>query len=245
MFNARRVEITLCFAILVAFSLGQAAVSFADTLVGDTARSTEQLGNFMADLYYRPFSTTSGVLDISLKNTSPVAGGGYLTGFAFDNPFNSITGATLTGTNPSFGLLGGPAFNQGIAAQPLGTFDIGAGLGGSFTGGGQTTAGIPAGVTASFQFAFTGTNLDRLTTSNFVSPTSGEGAFAARFRDFSGGGSDKVPGKVGIPEPSTVVLLGLGMAGLLVYRKKGTRGMYTRKNFFTLKLKEWYNELWA
>ncbi|MFO0804746.1 MAG: hypothetical protein U0791_16685 [Gemmataceae bacterium] len=181
------------------------------------------LGSFNGTFTYVPTDATKGTLNLTLNNTSPLANGGYLTAFVFNNPGQRITGASLWSSDVHFQLLGGPAFNNAVNGAPYGRFDLGASTGGSFEGGGNPSKGIAAGGSEDFVFHFTGSGMDSLTTQDFFStfsvpPGSGEGvqAFAARFRGFECGGSDKVPGMeqpVLTPEPAT---LPISLAGLAV-----------------------------
>lgn len=186
------------------------------------------LGDFTGDFNYTSSSATRATLTVTLKNTSPVANGGYLTAFAFNNPDNLITAVTLTSTDHDFRLIGGSNFNNGISASPFGKFDIGASLSSDFLGGGNPNKGIAAGSTETFTFTFTGTNLNTFNDQSFISELSegtGSGAgyefFLARYRGFNDGGSNKTPGVPSTtPEPATMSLLGLGLAGLLGFRKR-------------------------
>ena len=65
-----------------------------------------------------------GTLIVELTNTSPADNGGYLTGFAFNNPGGCVAGVTFS--DADFELLGAPSFADGVSAVPLGHFDIGA-----------------------------------------------------------------------------------------------------------------------
>jgi hypothetical protein len=148
--------------------------------------------------------------------------GGYITGVAFNNPMQYITGVSFT--DPHFDPLGSPGYDNGINGMPLGHFDIGAGMGGSWMGGGDPKPGIGVGQTKTFSFNLTGTNLSLLDENSFFNELSHEGSpemgnqfIGIRFRGFENGGSDKVPGHPDpnqMPEPATVVLLGAGIMGL-------------------------------
>lgn len=167
----------------------------------------------------------SALLEIQLTNTSPASGGGYITGVAFNNPLGYITGVSYADAN--FDLLGGPGYNNGINGMPLGYFDMGAGMGGSWMGGGDPKPGVGVGQTRTFGFNLTGTNLDLLDETSFMSEMSQGGSpemggqfIGVRFRGFTiGAGSDKVPGNPEpgpnpqIPEPTTILLLGSGFMG--------------------------------
>jgi hypothetical protein len=186
------------------------------------------LGSYTGTFNYASSSSTQATLDITIKNTSPAANGGYLTAFVLNNPGNKITGATLSSSNANFGLLGNPTFNDSVNGAPYGQFDIGASTFKSFEGGGNPSKGIAVGASATFHFVLTGTGLDTLTSSKFfstlsVGPGNGQGdqAFVGRFRGFKNEGSDKVPGidppaRNNNPEPGTMTLCGIGLAGLAV-----------------------------
>ena len=207
----------MLFAFLFAFP----SASYADTFTGNTASSTDGLGNFMGEFTYKYFSSTNAVFDVTLTNTSAISNGGYLTGFVFNNPNNYISGVTLASSNSSFELLGAQSFNDSVSASPYGKFDIGAALGGNFLGGGSPLSGIAVNNTATFEFALSGNNLDQLSVSSFVGATASSNEFfVARFRGFENGGSDKVPGFYSVPEPSTWLLICLGFVGLMVFRNR-------------------------
>jgi len=189
---------------------------------------TGTLGDFSGSFTYSFTNDTSASIVVNLTNTSPVANGGYLTAFAFNNPNNSITGATLSSTSPNFGLIGTPDFDNTISGSPFGDFDAGASTGGSWLGGGNPTTGIAVGSSETFTFSLSGSGLSGLTTQDFIneltsSPSGQNYWFAARFRGFTNEGSDKVPADENppiIPEPTTILLLGSGLLGLFGLRKK-------------------------
>ncbi len=216
-------------SLIVVVILGLVLNGWAIPIVGDTANSTGNLGNFSGSFTYSFTNDTSATIVVNLTNTSPAANGGYLTAFAFNNPNNSITNASLLSTSASFGLIGTPDFNNTIPANPFGDFDVGSSITSSWLGGGRPLSGIAVGNSSTFTFFLTGSGFSSLTTQDFIdeltsSPSGQNYWFAARFRGFDNGGSDKVPGvpveTPPIPEPSTIILLATGIMGLLLFRKK-------------------------
>jgi hypothetical protein len=191
---------------------------------------TGTLGDFSGSFTYSFVNDTSASVVVSLTNTSPAANGGYLTAFAFNNPNNYITGATFSSTLPNFGLIGTPDFDNTISGSPFGDFDAGSSTDSSWLGGGNPNKGIPIGTTGIFTFSLTGSGLSSLTTQDFLneltsSPSGQSYWFAARFRGFENGGSDKVPADdtpppPTIPEPTTILLLGSGLLGLFGLRNR-------------------------
>ncbi|MCK4597598.1 hypothetical protein KAU04_06135, partial [bacterium] len=79
-------------------------------------------GSFEGSITYNcEQASGEGTLIVELTNTSPSANGGYLTGFALNNPGGRIASATFS--DADFELLGAPSFADGVSAAPLGHFD--------------------------------------------------------------------------------------------------------------------------
>jgi hypothetical protein len=226
----------------VVLFLGLVPTAVAGPIEGNNGLSG--LGSFEGTFDYSALDANNATLVIKLTNTSPEAGGGYLTGFVFNNPQGFITAASLVSTNSNFTLLGEAPFTGGVNGSPFGQFSLGAAVGGDFEGGGSPTGGIGVNASATFTFTFSGTGLNTLTEEELFTalsspPGDGEGlkSFVARFRGFINGDSDKVPGTytdpgvgVGVraPEPSSLALAGIAVGCLLMSRfrsrRRGTPG---------------------
>lgn len=232
----------LCFFSLagMVFCLSP-ATSHADYLLAGSD-GLNNLGFFQGSLGYTPHDDHSATLTIQLTNTSPLANGGYLTAFAFNNPGGEtphLTGVTLSSAPAHFVLIGDPSFNGGISGTPFGHFDLGAAISetktnhgntsdtgiGNFDNGGSPSNGLAVGQSGTFVFNVTGNGLNSLNELSFVNELStghGEGEgnkfFVARFRGFTNGDGDKVPADpLSAPEPGTMTLAGLGFLGLCGY----------------------------
>jgi len=187
---------------------GVAAVVAAVCVSGATADvvniSSNGLGLEGNGAYTGLISYVPGVLTVSLTNSNTSASGGKITAFVF-NIAGSATAVLSGGTHPFADLGTSPS------ASPFGTFEGGAGMGGSWTGGGPANAGIHVGSTGTFTFTVTGADAGSLTASSFIS-SSGIN-FVTRFRGFDNGGSDKTPGFV-VPAPGALAAFGvLAVAG--------------------------------
>jgi MYXO-CTERM domain-containing protein len=178
--------------------------------------SATGLGAFTGSMTWTYLGGGTGSLGITMTNTSPGTSG-YLTGIAF----NTVSGVTLSLSSGRAGFIG----MTNVQASPFDTFDFGTALGGNWLGGGSPNAGIGVGVTDSFVFGVSGDSslLASLTDSSFFDTASLPG-FAARFRGFAGGGSDKVGGTPTppnvVPLPQTLALACGGLVGLALLRRR-------------------------
>jgi hypothetical protein len=212
------------------------------TITGDS--STSGPGYFSGTVAVDNISPNTAVIQITLTNTSPVANGGYITAFAFNDPNSSGKGniSTVTSFTQSYAplgnppdsqmtLIGGPTYTNTISGSPYGSFDIGAATGGDFLGSGSPLPGIEVGQTGTFTFTVSGTNLDKLTAAGIMSTLSQGGnqsaALLVRFRGFANGDSDKVVAGVNgppvvpqetVPAPPGVLLGLIGLGGCLLGR---------------------------
>jgi hypothetical protein len=119
------------FLLILVLLIGTATNSMAIPIFGNSSTGgLEGLGSFTGDFTYSASNGSNATLTATLTNTSSLANGGYLVGFAFNNPDNYIAGASLSSTDSDFGIAGGSTFNNTIKGEPFGYFDIGATLGG-------------------------------------------------------------------------------------------------------------------
>lgn len=194
------------FALTGAAALALASTASADFVnISSGGYGIEGLGAFTGSVSY-----AAGVLTITLTNDQSSADGGKITALAFN--INGDASAVLTSSSYApFADLG-----HSVAASPFGTFEAGAGMGGSWLGGGSPNAGIARGDTGTFVFAISGAAAATLHAADFV--TDGDGIdFAVRFRGFANGGSDKTAGHI-VPAPGALALAGLG--GLVGLRRR-------------------------
>ncbi len=198
-------------SVLAAIALSSSAFA---TLNFHSIPSATGLGAFTGSMTWTYLGGGNGSLGITMTNTSPRTSG-YLTGLAF----NTVSGVTLSLSSGRTGFSG----MTNVQASPFENLDFGTALGGNWLGGGNPSAGIGVGVTDSFVFGVSGSSslLASLTDSSFFDTASLPG-FAARFRGFAGGGSDKVGGTTTniVPLPHTLALACGGLVGLGFLRRR-------------------------
>ena len=181
---------------------------------------TEGLGSYEGQVNWTaPISGSGGpgTFILTLTNTSSAANGGYITGFAF-NLVDGLTPDFLEDASelPEWEQLTNPN------VPPWGTFDTGAAVGGNWlgsAGSGGPDLGIGVGESWQFTFSISGDEefLRSIDVEEMFHPTSTY-EFAARFRGFNDGGSDKVPAR--LPAPGAIAVLVL--AGFVGRRARST-----------------------
>lgn len=158
-------------------------------------------GSFSGSLAY-----AGNVLTVTLTNDLASLAGGKITAVAFNIDGNATASLAST-TYASFADLG-----NSVSASPFGILEAGAGMGGSWLGGGSPIPGIARGDTGVFTFNISGAGAGSLTASSFISGSNGVN-FAVRFRGFDNGGSEKAGGHI-VPAPASLALLGLAAVGI-------------------------------
>lgn len=227
--------------------LGRGLVLAAAALIGSatTASAAPMLFTLEGDTYgdlsasvlftYTGLTGTTGRVDVSVTNTSDYWDP-RLTSFAFNLPgaVTSVSGFTssLTGWGSSY------SSNNIDTPGQFGRFDVAA-LSGSNFNGGSPNSGIARNVTANFSFGVGGSGMLGLTENSFLSmlsydapgsPNEAEQYFIARFQRVGifGLGSDvatptgppTTPPTSSVPEPTTLLLSGLGLLGMTALRRK-------------------------
>lgn len=243
MLSARHLFAAVAALLICGGSAFASSVTTID-LGADLANRNEGVGDFTGSLSY---DNGTHLLTISLKNTSPIANGGYLVGLAFnidDDPGDlSFTPVSIAPYTLFEMVEDSGAGNSPTKAQPFGTYEYALALRGDWgnAGSGSPNEGIGVGDTGTFTFTLNSINddaaLDGLTASSFFT-TAANGdttdyAIAARFMGFNNGKSDKVPTLLVPPTPPVVsvpvpsaVYTGLALMGLLAggavlrYRRK-------------------------
>ena len=194
----------LSLAIFAVLGLGSAITARADsfTIVANNATATLNIT-----------SLSNNLLCFTITNTSSV---GVVTGFGFELPgtgtytLQSVNPADQPGNqNFSFDTTPGnvPQFNTAVLDFALLT-------GNNFAGGNPQT-GIPAGATSSEFCVFSSTNSFAGLTQQQIAD-----AIYVRFQSLPGGESAVGHGGTIIPEPTTMLLLGTGLAGVAATVRK-------------------------
>jgi PEP-CTERM motif len=224
--------LVLATAALIGSATSASADPMLFTLEGETFNDLSASVLFS----YTGLTDGSGRIDISVTNTSS-AFDPRLTGFAFNLP-----GApTVTGISGFTSSLSGweSSYDPNDINTPgqFGFYDAAALTGPDFNGG-SPNAGIARGVTGNFSFTLAGSGMLGLTESSFLSllafdplgaPNESEQYFIGRFQQVGLlGESSDVAIPTGppttppsdVPEPTTLLLSGLGVLGLTAVRRK-------------------------
>ena len=174
--------------------------------------STEDIGSFSAELTYSYTSGTSATISITLTNTVDPSLGGYITAIAL-SPNGAASGLSfVSSSSAAFRNISSP-----VSAPPFGMFAAGAGLNGSFLGGGNPSSGIGVGMSETFTFSMTGTASALAALDAEIALNQAGYGMVVRFRGGEGGWSDKVIG-CALPTPGALALL--GAVGMLPTRRR-------------------------
>lgn len=218
----KRLKIMFSFCLVLFLSTAAGATSFS--LQGS------KYDFLTADILF-VYNSVSYEIGIEVKNTS--TDDSVITGFAFNSPDNVTGIKSFTGPSSDWDYLFSP--NNISSPEPFGFFDIAA-LTGNNLGGGNPQSGIGVGKTGTFNFGLKGTNLASLDVDSFLNigsyvPDQGKGSnadsvyFLARYQQVGDGGFSSdvaIPtnGTEPVPEPGTMILLGIGLMGMGVVRRK-------------------------
>ena len=202
--QANRLFPGVLFVATGAVVLGVSSPAPADiiAIAGDTANSTEGLGDFTGFLTYEFVLGDMGLLTVELTNLADLGNRGWITGiiFNFDTTDPNASALFTKGTHP---FLDAPGQNGNPFGNP---FIGGAALAGNWIDGGIPEDGIAPSHTGIFDFEVTAKDAAALTASSFLEGPY-EFNFIVRFRGFIDDNSDKVPA---VPAPGALALLGLG-----------------------------------
>jgi hypothetical protein len=184
---------------------------------------------------YAGVTASTGRVDVAVTNTSS-SWDPRLTSFAFNLP-GAVTGvssfsSSLSGWSSSYDR------NDIDTPGQFGLYDVAALSGPNFNGG-SPNRGIARNATATFTFNLNGSGMLGLTETSFLSllgydapggANENEQFFIGRFQrvGFVGLSSDvatpdgapSTPPTHGVPEPTTLLLSGLGLLGLTAMRRK-------------------------
>lgn len=163
-------------------------------------------------------TSTTAEFTITILNTTPPSTGGALTAFAFNTP-GVVTGVTLDTSS----FIDNRLFTNVNTPGDYGTFDFGLSTGSGAWQGGTVSKGVAAQATGTFTFDlvgnFTGLTGSQLTDLFLASFSTGGGGntpsiFAARFQGLPGSDTQVSIQAQAVPEPSSLLMGGLALAGL-------------------------------